>query len=232
MAARARMPRGVCRCPHRKTVLLTCGACRFTTGIGVVRGSPFCCCTGWRPRATSGTWVAPLLAEDFRIAAMDQRGHGQSAQVDEGYDFGTVLGDAAAMIDHLGWERPIVVGHSWGADVGIGTGSGPSADGRWPDLRGRRDYRHFESAGMDTGAGAGGDGAADFHGLHAADDAGTCGVQRGGSGRTRRRKLRRRCWRISACWRTGRSNPICGGKTTCESSTRCGTTNPASYTRC
>ena len=63
--------------------------------------------------------VAPLLAEDLRIVAMDQRGHGQSAQVDEGYDFGTVLGDAAAMIDHLGWERPIIVGHSWGADVAL-----------------------------------------------------------------------------------------------------------------
>ena len=63
--------------------------------------------------------VAPLLARDFRIAAMDQRGHGQSAQVDDGYDFATVLGDAAAMIEHLGWQRPIVVGHSWGADVAL-----------------------------------------------------------------------------------------------------------------
>ena len=63
--------------------------------------------------------VAPLLAEDFRIAAMDQRGHGQSAQVDDGYDFAAVLGDAAALIEHLGWQRPIVVGHSWGADVAL-----------------------------------------------------------------------------------------------------------------
>ena len=63
--------------------------------------------------------VAPLLAADFRIAALDQRGHGQSAQVDEGYDFATVLGDAAAFIHHLGWQRPIIVGHSWGADVAL-----------------------------------------------------------------------------------------------------------------
>lgn len=63
--------------------------------------------------------VSPLLAADFRIAALDQRGHGQSAQVDCGYDFATVLGDAAAFIDHLGWRRPIIVGHSWGADVAL-----------------------------------------------------------------------------------------------------------------
>ena len=63
--------------------------------------------------------VAPLLARHFRIVAMDQRGHGQSAQVEGGYDFATVLGDAAAMIEHLGWERPIIAGHSWGADVAL-----------------------------------------------------------------------------------------------------------------
>ena len=63
--------------------------------------------------------VAPLLAVDFRVAALDQRGHGQSAQVDDGYDFATVQGDAAAFIEHLGWQRPIIVGHSWGADVAL-----------------------------------------------------------------------------------------------------------------
>ena len=63
--------------------------------------------------------VAPLLAADFRVVALDQRGHGQSAQVDDGYDFATVRGDAAAFIEHLGWQRPIIVGHSWGADVAL-----------------------------------------------------------------------------------------------------------------
>jgi pimeloyl-ACP methyl ester carboxylesterase len=63
--------------------------------------------------------VAPLLAEDFRVAALDQRGHGLSAQVDDGFDFATVSGDAAAFIGYLGWERPVIVGHSWGADVAL-----------------------------------------------------------------------------------------------------------------
>ena len=63
--------------------------------------------------------VAPLLAADFRVVALDQRGHGQSAQVADGYDFATVSGDAAAFIKSLGWERPVIVGHSWGADVAL-----------------------------------------------------------------------------------------------------------------
>ena len=63
--------------------------------------------------------VAPLLAYDYRVVALDQRGHGQSAQVDDGYDFATVSADAAALIDALGWRRPLLIGHSWGADVAL-----------------------------------------------------------------------------------------------------------------
>ncbi len=63
--------------------------------------------------------VAPLLAEEFRVVALDQRGHGLSAQVEDGYDFATVSGDAAAFIESLGWERPVIAGHSWGADVAL-----------------------------------------------------------------------------------------------------------------
>ena len=63
--------------------------------------------------------VAPLLAADFRVVALDQRGHGLSAQVEDGFDFATVSGDAAALIAALGWERPVIVGHSWGADVAL-----------------------------------------------------------------------------------------------------------------
>ena len=71
--------------------------------------------------STSHIWdlVAPLLAADFRVVALDQRGHGRSPQVDDGFDFATVSGDAAALIAALGWERPVIVGHSWGADVAL-----------------------------------------------------------------------------------------------------------------
>ena len=63
--------------------------------------------------------VAPALADDFRVAALDQRGHGQSCQVDDGYDFTTVYGDAVSFIEAMEWQRPVIVGHSWGADVAL-----------------------------------------------------------------------------------------------------------------
>ncbi|HIM36654.1 MAG TPA: alpha/beta hydrolase [Dehalococcoidia bacterium] len=61
--------------------------------------------------------VAPILARDFAVVAMDQRGHGESAKPDHGYDFDTVGSDLSALINHLGLVDPVLVGHSWGGDV-------------------------------------------------------------------------------------------------------------------
>jgi pimeloyl-ACP methyl ester carboxylesterase len=63
--------------------------------------------------------VAPILAREFRVAALDQRGHGLSDKPDHGYDFATVTRDLAAAIAALGFERPLVAGHSWGANVAL-----------------------------------------------------------------------------------------------------------------
>jgi pimeloyl-ACP methyl ester carboxylesterase len=67
------------------------------------------------------TWdlAAPQLAHAFRVVALDQRGHGLSDTPDDGYDFETITGDLARAIGALGWERPLVVGHSWGANVAL-----------------------------------------------------------------------------------------------------------------
>ena len=71
--------------------------------------------------STSRIWdlTAPLLARDFSVIAVDQRGHGDSGKPDEGYDFASVGGDVAALLEGRGIERPVVVGHSWGADVAL-----------------------------------------------------------------------------------------------------------------
>lgn len=63
--------------------------------------------------------LAPLLAPSFRLAAIDQRGHGLSDKPEEGYDLPTIAGDLARAIGALGWSRPLVVGHSWGANVAL-----------------------------------------------------------------------------------------------------------------
>ena len=63
--------------------------------------------------------VAPILAEDFSVVALDQRGHGDSAKPDDGYDFATVSNDLLELIRAKDIRRPIVVGHSWVGDVAL-----------------------------------------------------------------------------------------------------------------
>jgi pimeloyl-ACP methyl ester carboxylesterase len=63
--------------------------------------------------------LAPLLASNFRLVALDQRGHGVSDKPEDGYDLATIAGDLAGAIGALGWSRPLVVGHSWGANVAL-----------------------------------------------------------------------------------------------------------------
>ena len=64
-------------------------------------------------------FVAPILARDYAVIAVDQRGHGDSGKPEQGYDFATVSGDVAALLSGRGIERPVLVGHSWGADVAL-----------------------------------------------------------------------------------------------------------------
>ena len=63
--------------------------------------------------------AAPLLAEDYAVVALDQRGHGESAKPDEGYQFPSVARDLLGFIQAIELERPIIVGHSWGGDVAL-----------------------------------------------------------------------------------------------------------------
>ena len=64
-------------------------------------------------------FVAPILAKNFTVFAVDQRGHGDSGKPESGYDFTSVSGDVAALLAGRGIDRPVLVGHSWGADVAL-----------------------------------------------------------------------------------------------------------------
>jgi pimeloyl-ACP methyl ester carboxylesterase len=54
------------------------------------------------------------------VAMLDQRGHGDSdTGLDVDYSIPAIASDARAALDRLGWDRAVVVGHSWGAAVAI-----------------------------------------------------------------------------------------------------------------
>ena len=60
---------------------------------------------------------APLLTSRFTVYALDQRGHGLTDGPNHGYEFESVCNDLHAFIQHLGLERPLLAGHSWGGNV-------------------------------------------------------------------------------------------------------------------
>jgi pimeloyl-ACP methyl ester carboxylesterase len=64
--------------------------------------------------------VPDLVAAGLSVVALDQRGHGESPVPDDSdFSLEAVARDAAVALDALGISRAVVVGHSWGASVGL-----------------------------------------------------------------------------------------------------------------
>jgi pimeloyl-ACP methyl ester carboxylesterase len=62
------------------------------------------------------------------VASVDLRGHGESeASADGKYSVEGFADDAAAVIEELGFDRPVVVGHSMGGLVAMALGARPGA---------------------------------------------------------------------------------------------------------
>jgi pimeloyl-ACP methyl ester carboxylesterase len=62
-------------------------------------------------------YMVPLLRREFRVTTYDLRGHGYSDVTPTGYSTGELAEDLRCLLDELRIERPILVGHSYGADV-------------------------------------------------------------------------------------------------------------------
>lgn len=63
--------------------------------------------------------VPALAAAGYHAVAPDMRGYGGSSRPDdvEAYDILDLTGDVLGLLDALGEERAVVVGHDWGASV-------------------------------------------------------------------------------------------------------------------
>jgi pimeloyl-ACP methyl ester carboxylesterase len=80
--------------------------------------APFLLVHGLASNARLWNGVAPrLAAAGHAVAAVDLRGHGRSDKPDTGYGFATISEDLRALIGALGFDRPVLVGQSWGAGV-------------------------------------------------------------------------------------------------------------------
>ncbi len=64
-------------------------------------------------------WLDSLAADGWEAVAYDQRGHGQSAHPDDEAAFSLQIfkDDLLALVDALGWDRFVLLGHSMGGMV-------------------------------------------------------------------------------------------------------------------
>jgi pimeloyl-ACP methyl ester carboxylesterase len=65
--------------------------------------------------------ILPALAEQHQVIAVDLQGHGRTADIDRPIDIRLMADDIAALIDHLGLDKPDVVGYSLGGGVAFFT---------------------------------------------------------------------------------------------------------------
>ena len=111
----------------RAQAALTPGAQRFVSGsVGLVGrtwgpGAPTVVLLhGLASNARIWDGVARrLLQRGISVLALDLRGHGLSDQPLAGYDFASLSDDLDAVLEQADTQRPVIVGHSWGAHVAL-----------------------------------------------------------------------------------------------------------------
>ena len=65
--------------------------------------------------------LLPALGERHQVIAADLQGHGRTADIDRPIDIRLMADDIAALIGHLGLEKPDIVGYSLGGGVALFT---------------------------------------------------------------------------------------------------------------
>lgn len=84
---------------------------------------------GITSNAVSWIRVAPALADRYRVYAIDMRGHGNSVKSPVGtYSLRQTADDAAAFMEALNLQNPLLMGHSWGGGTSIVLASGAGSD--------------------------------------------------------------------------------------------------------
>jgi len=70
---------------------------------------------------TNWDTVTPLLTEQYKVFALDCRGHGRSNNPNMSYSFRELANDVAAFVRAMGYEKAHIIGHSNGGNVALVT---------------------------------------------------------------------------------------------------------------
>jgi pimeloyl-ACP methyl ester carboxylesterase len=82
-------------------------------------GKPILCIHGITANCRCWDALARVLAPEHQVFAMDLRGRGQSDKPSQGYSLAYHLKDINCLLDDLGLDRTVIMGHSLGAFIGL-----------------------------------------------------------------------------------------------------------------
>jgi pimeloyl-ACP methyl ester carboxylesterase len=82
-------------------------------------GKPLLCLHGITANSRCWDVLASILAPEYRVLAMDLRGRGQSDKPASGYSMEQHLRDINGLLDSLGLDRVVLMGHSLGAFISL-----------------------------------------------------------------------------------------------------------------
>lgn len=107
----------------RRRIILTTGVDLDVTSGGPEQASPILFLHGFPESARTWRHQLAELAQDYRVAAPDQRGFARSSKPARVEDYRTnrLVADVVALADALGFERLTLVGHDWGGAVAWAT---------------------------------------------------------------------------------------------------------------
>ncbi len=96
-----------------------CG-CITCAGVSPAQDALCYCCTVWPPIARIWELAAPYLAQaGLAPIALDLRGHGLSDKPEGEYSFAEYAADLLGFLNSMDLDKPLLVGHSWGAMVAL-----------------------------------------------------------------------------------------------------------------
>lgn len=104
---------------HEERILRVSGLNLAAKIWGPPSGKPVLALHGWLDNAASFDGLAPLMAGDLQIVALDLPGHGRSQwrSEDGAYHFIDSVQIALEAANALGWDRYSILGHSMGAAI-------------------------------------------------------------------------------------------------------------------
>jgi pimeloyl-ACP methyl ester carboxylesterase len=82
-------------------------------------GKPVLCIHGITANCRCWDTLAEALAPDYHVIAMDLRGRGRSDKPPRGYALAYHLRDINCLLNDLGLDRAVIMGHSLGAFIGL-----------------------------------------------------------------------------------------------------------------